>query len=110
MAKRNKREAQRLLKEAEKAGIVLYAAHLAGENNYDKEDYTKKCGILIGNEANGLTEEISKLAKRYIKIPMEGKVESLNAAVAASILMYEIYRQRRNLPRMLHQNNNIHHD
>ena len=98
------------LKEAEKAGIVLYAAHLAGENNYDKEDYTKKCGILIGNEANGLTEEISKLAKRYIKIPMEGKVESLNAAVAASILMYEIYRQRRNLPRMLHQNNNIHHD
>ena len=61
------------------------------------EDYSSKCGILIGNEANGLSREIAQLASRYIKIPMEGKVESLNAAVAASILMYEIYRQRRHL-------------
>lgn len=82
--------------EAKKQGITLYAAHLAGTNNYDIEDYTKRCGILIGNEANGLSEEVSELANWLIKIPMEGKVESLNAAVAASILMYEIYRQRRN--------------
>lgn len=83
--------------EAKKHGITLYAAHLVGTNNYDKEDYTRRCGILIGNEANGLSEDISQLANRLIKIPMAGKVESLNAAIAASILMYEIYRQRRNI-------------
>lgn len=81
---------------AKQNGISLYAAHLAGENNYDQEDYVKKTGILIGNEANGLTDEIAALADHYIRIPMEGKVESLNAAIAATILMYEIYRQRRN--------------
>lgn len=85
------------LQEAKALGIALYAAHLAGENDYDMEDYSSKCGILIGNEANGLSRETAQLASRYIKIPMEGKVESLNAAVAASILMYEIYRQRRHL-------------
>lgn len=47
------------------------------------------------NEGNGLTEEIAKLADTYIKIPMQGQVESLNAAVAASILMFEAARQRR---------------
>ncbi|ROR31512.1 TrmH family RNA methyltransferase [Mobilisporobacter senegalensis] len=83
------------LEKAKKCGVALYAAHLAGRKDYDKEDYTKKCGILIGNEANGLSEEIAELADRYIKIPMEGRVESLNAAIAAAILMYEIYRQRR---------------
>jgi TrmH family RNA methyltransferase len=50
---------------------------------------------MIGNEANGLSDESSSLASKYIKIPMCGQVESLNAAVASSILMYEIYRQRR---------------
>lgn len=76
-------------------GIRLYAAHLNGRNNYDKEDYTVNTGFLIGNEANGLSEEAASLADMYIRIPMKGKVESLNAAVAASVLMYETARQRR---------------
>lgn len=76
-------------------GITLYAAHLAGNKYYDEEDYTGKCGILIGNEANGLSKEISEKADRLIKIPMAGKVESLNAAIAAAILMYEVYSQKR---------------
>lgn len=83
------------IEQAKACGISLYAAHLAGQKNYDQEDYTKACGMLIGNEANGLSEEIAGLATKYIKIPMEGKVESLNAAIAASLLMYEVYRQRR---------------
>lgn len=49
---------------------------------------------LIGNEGNGLTDEITALADHKIKIPMKGKVESLNAAVSATILMYETMRQR----------------
>lgn len=78
-----------------KKGIKLYAAHLNGRNNYEKEDYTVDTGFLIGNEANGLTEDTARLADAYIKIPMLGSVESLNAAVAASVLMFETARQRR---------------
>ncbi len=76
-------------------GVFLYAAHLKGSISYDKPDYTSSCGFLIGNEGNGLSAEIASLADTYIRIPMEGKVESLNAAVAAALLMYEVNRQRR---------------
>jgi TrmH family RNA methyltransferase len=75
--------------------ISIYAAHLTGSDYYDQEGYNDKCAFLIGNEANGLSEQASRLADRLIKIPMAGKVESLNAAVAAAVLMYEAARQRR---------------
>ncbi len=75
--------------------IKSYAAHLEGENSYDKEDYTTGTAILIGNEGNGLREEIAKKADVWVQIPMQGQVESLNAAIAASILMFEVFRQRR---------------
>lgn len=73
----------------------LYAAHLKGTAMYDAFDYTKACGFLIGNEGNGLSKEIADCADTYIRIPMEGKVESLNAAISATLLMYECNRQRR---------------
>ncbi|MDO4941290.1 MAG: RNA methyltransferase [Lachnospiraceae bacterium] len=73
--------------------ITSYAAHLKGENVYES-DFRKSCAFLIGNEGNGLTDEISSMAEQYIKIPMCGQLESLNAAVAASVLMYETRRQR----------------
>lgn len=76
-------------------GIRTYAAHLEGSCDYDEEDYCQPCAFLIGNEGNGLTKEIADLADAYIKIPMQGRVESLNAAIAASILMFEAARQRR---------------
>lgn len=80
-----------------KDGIKLYAAHLKGKQMYDEPNYKKASGFLIGNEGNGLSTEIADLADAYIKIPMEGSVESLNAAIAATILMYEVNRQRRGL-------------
>lgn len=76
-------------------GMKLYAAHLKGNRSYDEPDYRQKCGFLIGNEGKGLTEEIAGLADEYIRIPMEGSVESLNAAIAAAVLMYEVNRQKR---------------
>lgn len=79
-----------------KRGIRTYAAHLKGKNSYDKEDYQGGCAFLIGNEGNGLSDRLSEKADVWIRIPMHGKLESLNAAVAASILMYEVCRQRRN--------------
>lgn len=76
-------------------GIHTYAAHLDGKNTYDREDYRGKTAFLIGNEGNGLSKEIAEKAECWIQIPMCGKVESLNAAIAASILMFEAGRQRR---------------
>lgn len=79
----------------QKKGVALYAAHLKGEHYYTEETYTKACGFLIGNEGNGLSDEVADMADSYIRIPMEGQVESLNAAVSATLLMYEANRQRR---------------
>ncbi|MCD8326860.1 MAG: RNA methyltransferase [Lachnospiraceae bacterium] len=76
-------------------GITVYAAHLAGTKVYDQFDYRRGCAFLIGNEGNGLREETAQKADSYVIIPMEGKLESLNAAVAAALLMYETARQRR---------------
>jgi TrmH family RNA methyltransferase len=76
-------------------GVTLYAAHLQGSVVYDEPDYTKACAFLIGNEGNGLTDATAALADVRVRIPMAGQVESLNAAVSASLLTYECSRQRR---------------
>lgn len=78
-------------------GVTLYAAHLKGTGTYDEQDYSTAAGFLIGNESKGLSDETADLADIYVKIPMCGQVESLNAAVASSILMYEANRQRRKI-------------
>lgn len=83
------------LNRLKKLGICSYAAHLRGEHTYDREDYTKGTLFLIGNEGNGLSEALTGMADCLIRIPMAGQVESLNAAMAAGILMYEAARQRR---------------
>ena len=78
------------------AGVHTYAAHLKGKDYYQSETFDGPTAFLIGNEGNGLTKEIADMAEKYIKIPMEGQVESLNAAIAAALLMYEAHRQRHN--------------
>ncbi len=77
------------------AGIRFYAAHLQGMEDYTEKEYKNNLGILIGNEANGLSEEVSGQADCLVKIPMEGELESLNAAVSAALLMYEVKRKRK---------------
>ena len=74
-------------------GVTVYAAHLDGEGFYEK-DYRKGTAFLIGNEGNGLTSKLTALADEKIRIPMKGKVESLNAAIAATLMAYEALRQR----------------
>ena len=76
------------LTKLKESGVKLYAAHLKGSVPYTEASYGDRIGILIGNEANGLTDEVTALADERIRIPMEGQAESLNAAVAAAILMY----------------------
>ena len=69
--------------------VKVYAAHLKGDMYYNDIHYEKKSAFLIGNEGNGLSDRVAALADQYIKIPMDGELESLNAAVSAAILMYE---------------------
>ncbi len=74
-------------------GYKIIASHLKGENNYYEEDLTLRSAIIIGNEANGISEETAALSDKLVRIPMPGRAESLNASVAASIMIYEYVRQ-----------------
>ena len=78
------------IKELKKMGISFYAAHLKGKKSYKDIKYSDKSAILVGNEARGLSNEVAEFADNYVIIPMSGKVESLNAAVAAALMMYEV--------------------
>lgn len=77
------------VRELQEHDIMVYAAHLKGEKYYDRINYPGGSAFLVGNEGSGLKEETAKLADTYIKIPMEGSLESLNAAVAAALLLYQ---------------------
>ncbi|BEP28612.1 23S rRNA (guanosine(2251)-2'-O)-methyltransferase RlmB [Helicovermis profundi] len=61
---------------------------------YDEVDYQGKIAIVIGNEANGVSEEIIDISDILVKIPIWGKAESLNASIAAGIIMYEASKNR----------------
>lgn len=76
-------------------GAVVYAAHLDDSMDYCQPDYTKPTAFIIGNEGSGLRRETVQMADCRIKIPMAGQVESLNAAIAAAVLMYEAARQQK---------------
>lgn len=84
------------LEQMKSKGVELYAAHLEGSVEYTEPDYTKASAFVIGNEGNGLTDAVTNICSNRIRIPMAGKVESLNAAIAASVLTFEAARQRRN--------------
>ena len=71
------------------AGISVYAADLKGSKEYQKVKYNDRSAFLIGNEGRGLSQKISDLSDIKIRIPMKGRVESLNAAVSAALLMYQ---------------------
>ena len=74
-------------------GVSVFGMHLDGSTMYET-DLTGPVAFLIGNEGAGLSDEVSRSADKLIKIPMKGEVESLNAAVSASLISYEAMRQR----------------
>ena len=75
-------------------GVSIVAGDLQGEEFYDMPDPGKGIGILIGNEGSGLDPALSGRADIRLRIPMEGKVSSLNAAVSAALLLYQAKRIR----------------
>ena len=84
-----------IIEEIKKSGYDVYATAMEGSEVYDCVDYTKGPAFIIGNEANGVSDAVFEKASKRIRIPMEGKLESLNAAVSAAIIMYEMARQKR---------------
>ena len=74
--------------------IAICAAAVEDSENFWLSDYTKPVALIIGSEAQGIGPDAAALARRRILIPMTGRIESMNAAIAAAILMYEVRRQR----------------
>ena len=83
------------LKEIKNNGFKIMCTSLEAKHSIYETDYNKKV-IVIGNEANGVSKEIQKLADEKVIIPMLGKTESLNAAVATGVILYEYVREKIN--------------
>lgn len=82
----------KVIKEMKKRKIEVCATDLRTDKSIYDIDYNKTA-IIIGNEANGVSEKVLEESSTRIKIPMLGKTESLNAAVATSVILYEAYRK-----------------
>lgn len=83
------------LKETKKNGFEIVTTDLQTDKSIYDINYNKKV-VVIGNEANGVTKEVKEVADYKVKIPMLGKTESLNASVAAGIMIYEYVRTKLN--------------
>ncbi|PHQ30360.1 TrmH family RNA methyltransferase [Leeuwenhoekiella nanhaiensis] len=77
-----------------KSNINIFAAILQEAISYEKQDFTEACAIVVGTEADGLSETWRVESKQNIIIPMQGSLDSMNVSVAAAILIFEARRQR----------------
>lgn len=78
------------IEELIKLGVEVYGSSLDSALDYRKISYGSKIAFVIGNEANGISKEILSITTENVKIPMKGKVESLNAAISAAVLMFNL--------------------
>lgn len=76
-------------------GVQIVATSANTDERYDEVDYSKPTVIIIGNEHHGVSQEVLDTATACVKIPMLGNVNSLNIAVAGSVMLYEAQRQRK---------------
>lgn len=79
---------ENVIAELKKRNVPVYTTDMNGQS-YKDVSYNNGFAVIIGNEANGVSEKIAELADCTITIPMSGKVESLNASIAASLIMFE---------------------
>ena len=77
------------------AGVRVFTTALRGATAADEADLAAPVALIVGNEGNGVPEEVAAQASGSLTIPCPGPVESLNASVAAGVLLYEASRQRR---------------
>jgi len=80
---------QEFLSFAKTLKTPLYYADMQGENIY-KTSFKNPCGIVLGNEGNGVCSELKNICQKAVSIPMQNKLESLNVAVAGSVIIFEV--------------------
>jgi len=82
------------LKAKQAEGFQVVVTHLSEKSmSYREVDYTQKSIIVMGNEAEGISQEVLALANKVVVIPMQGMAQSLNVSVATALLLYEAERQ-----------------
>lgn len=84
----------RTMDELKKRGLWFAGTDAKGNEDYSQASYDLPLGLVIGSEGKGITRLIKEKCDFLVSIPMKGQVTSLNASVAASLLMYEVYRKR----------------
>jgi TrmH family RNA methyltransferase len=80
------------------SGMRVWLAAAGSEQDYTAVNWQERSALIVGSEAAGAGEQAGELATGRVAIPLQGKMESLNAAVAAGILLFEVMRQRRHPP------------
>lgn len=83
------------IKKMQESGIRCYATSLKESEDYTKVSYQEATAIVIGNEAHGVSEAVLDACRQHVRIPMDGSIESLNAAIASAVVLFEAARQRR---------------
>jgi 23S rRNA (guanosine2251-2'-O)-methyltransferase len=81
--------------ELKEAGLWIIGSSPEGESDYTEADYTMPLGLVIGSEGRGMSRLMKETCDLLVRLPMAGRVASLNASVAAALLMYEVLRRRR---------------
>ena len=84
------------IEELKKQGLWVYAADMDGQD-WCSVDYKGACAFVIGSEGRGVSQLVKKSCDVTVALPMMGKINSLNASVAAGVLMYEAARQKQNI-------------
>ena len=84
-----------VLKELKESGLWVYGAAAGGESGLWSTDFTGPTALVIGSEGDGMGRLVRENCDFIVSIPMTGKINSLNAAAAASVIMYEVLRQRK---------------
>ena len=84
-----------IIKDLKDHGFWIVGTAMEADYDYREIDYSGKIALVIGNEGNGISKSVKDACDYIAKIPMNGKINSLNASVAAGIMIYEV--QRNNL-------------
>ncbi len=87
-------DVEKCMSEAKKTGLPVVATSANATNDYTLQDYTGGCMFIIGNEHTGISESVAELSDTTVRIPMLGKINSLNIAAATTVVLYEAVRQR----------------
>jgi 23S rRNA (guanosine2251-2'-O)-methyltransferase len=82
------------IKYLQECGLQVVACSEKGDKTLFQEDYTLPTAIVMGSEEDGISNDIIRIADRFVKIPMIGNIQSLNVSVAAGMLLYEVVKQR----------------